>query len=404
MHSLDAPAPVRIALTREPDAGHATVWVNVQSAALVGRACRLEVTVALHRLDDGSAREKVLHAQPLLLCAGRQRIDLPAHLALYLYIGPGLSLRPALRLIDSKGVVLVRRTLSESRACLLGGRPRLQGCPQALMQPKDTWCAFASFSALAASTRRRLLGTAAAAILLAGGNLAVGVHDQWFAEHPVHGFAATMERLERERRGEPAPPPGRQPILYRPRSQGLPITDAGLLALVLGTLAWGRMRADLKRYASLEINLMLPPLRPGLRLPAAEVIRGRIDTRLRRATLRVVAANLECTQHLKDRVLVAVRTPVRAVLLYERELRHLPAGAAIPDQLDGEIDFTPMFQALYPAMMLDARHGLDIAWQVQLIHPDLIDLAVEGPVHSLRFVDFIAGSPTRPAQPEGVPA
>jgi hypothetical protein len=101
---------------------------------------------------------------------------------------------------------------------------------------------------------------------------------------------------------------------------------------------------------------------------------------------------------------VPVRTVVPAVLLYERELRHLPAGTRIDDLLDGEIDFSPIFDALYPAHMLDARHGLDIAWQVQLIHPDLIDLAVEGPTHSLRFVDFIAGAQVSRTISPGVPS
>jgi membrane-associated phospholipid phosphatase len=404
MHSLDAPAPVRVALTREPEAAHATCWINVQDRGLAGRGCELLVVLGLRDMEDGSLREKVLHRQSLILRHGRLRLELPPNLSLYLYVGPGLSLRPALRLVDRAGTTLVQRTLSESRACLIGGRPRLDTCAQALMQPRDAWSVFANFSALAAGARWRIAVLTLVTSMLIIGNLGIGIHDQWFAGQPRTSFSAMLEEMERKRRSEPPPPPARSPYVYHRHSRGFPITDAAFLSLAFGYLGWGLLRSQFSRYAWLEINLMLPPLRPGLRLPAHEVVRGRIDTALRHATLRVVAANLECVERVKGRERVAVRSPVRAVLLYQCELRRVAAGSNLVDLIDGEIDFSPMFNALYPAQMLDARWGVDIAWQVQLIHPELVDLAVEGPVHSLRFVDFISDLPTRIRPPTGAPA
>lgn len=395
MHSLDAPAPLRLALTRHDGEAGATCWINVQDAKLVGRRATLQVVITLTSMNDGKRREQVVYSRSVHLRPGRQPVALPDQQSVYMYYGKSFSLRPVLRLVDEAGELMVQRTLIGGRVCLLGGRPRLHSCPTNLMQPRDAWSVLASFSALAVSARARVLFLGVMVLVLALANIGLGIHDQFYATHPGKrpALAANREAADAV--------PTRSPYFYHRRRNGLPITDAAIWSFVMVTLGWASVRGQFKRYAWLDINLMLPPLRPGLKLPAHEVVRGRTDTPIGRAVLRVVAANLECSEIQKDRALVAHREPARAVLLYERELRFLSAGSSIDAELDGDIDFTPMFEALYPPLMLDARWGVDLAWQVQLLHPDLIDLAVEGPVHSLRFVDFLAPA-ANPAS--GVPA
>ncbi len=395
MHTLDSPAPVRLALTRERDADRATCWINVQDRGLVGRRAELQVVITLTDMANGKRREKVEFSQVTWLRSGRQRYPLPPSLSVYLFYGARLSLRPVLRLVGEGGKTIAQRSLIGGRVCLVGGRPRLHTCADSLMQPKDVWSLFANFSALAVSARARVLLVGFAALALALANLGVGFHDQFHAEQPRSRQSLALKQSNSDAA------PTRAPILYRPHRRGQPISDAAIWSLLMVTLGWASVRHQFKRYAWLEINLMLPPLRPGLRLPANQVVRGRTDTAIRHAVLRVVAANLECSENKQGRHIVVRREPSRAVLLYERELRYLPAGSSIDAQLDGDIDFSPLFEALYPPIKFDARWGVDVAWQVQLLHPDLIDLAVEGPVHSLRFVDFLAPA----ANPvSGVPA
>jgi hypothetical protein len=50
-----------------------------------------------------------------------------------------------------------------------------------------------------------------------------------------------------------------------------------------------------------------------------------------------------------------------------------------------------MFRALYPPLMVTSDSGLDLAWQVQLLHPEFVDQALPGPTSNLRFADFLEG-------------
>ena len=67
----------------------------------------------------------------------------------------------------------------------------------------------------------------------------------------------------------------------------------------------------------------------------------------------------------------------------------MPAGSSIGDFLQGDVDFTPMFRALYPSLMVTSESGLDLVWQVQLLHPEFVDKALPGPTSNLRFADFL---------------
>jgi hypothetical protein len=154
------------------------------------------------------------------------------------------------------------------------------------------------------------------------------------------------------------------------------------------------LRRYLSRYGDFHLFLLLPPLRPGTRIEARRLIRGRPRVDLFNVTARVVAGNLECWRRKPGRgekLEKKIRTPVRAVKLYECQLPYVPAGASIGDFLKGEVDFTPMFRALYPPLMVTTESGLDLAWQFQLLHPEFVDKALPGPTSGLRFADFLEG-------------
>jgi len=50
-----------------------------------------------------------------------------------------------------------------------------------------------------------------------------------------------------------------------------------------------------------------------------------------------------------------------------------------------------MFRALYPPLIVQENHGMDLAWQVQLLHPEFVDQILPGPTSNLRFTDFLEG-------------
>ena len=48
-----------------------------------------------------------------------------------------------------------------------------------------------------------------------------------------------------------------------------------------------------------------------------------------------------------------------------------------------------MFAALYPPLETDKHHGMEVVWEVQLLHPDFVDQELSGDTGSLRYEDFL---------------
>jgi hypothetical protein len=48
-----------------------------------------------------------------------------------------------------------------------------------------------------------------------------------------------------------------------------------------------------------------------------------------------------------------------------------------------------MFRALYPPQSTSRTHGLDVYWEAQLIHDELVDQELVGPVDCFAFKDFL---------------
>ena len=108
-----------------------------------------------------------------------------------------------------------------------------------------------------------------------------------------------------------------------------------------------------------------------------ELLSGVSRVELRDVIVRIVACNMELGQYKrgsgsKERT-VSFSHPVRAVILYDRRIALIPAGARVQDHFDGECAFASMFKALYPPQRVGESHGLSVHWEVQLIHDRLID-------------------------------
>ena len=48
------------------------------------------------------------------------------------------------------------------------------------------------------------------------------------------------------------------------------------------------------------------------------------------------------------------------------------------DYFNDEISFSPIFDCLYPKLMIGTKHGLDVEWSVQLLEENLVDQNVLG--------------------------
>ena len=109
-------------------------------------------------------------------------------------------------------------------------------------------------------------------------------------------------------------------------------------------------------------------------------------------TLRVVACNMEMGQYIRgsgsNRRTVSFEEPVRPIILYSERVGHIPARQEIGNHFPGEVDFGPMFKALYPPLEISKTHGLAVYWEVQLLHDEFIDHELKGPADSIKVTDF----------------
>ena len=109
-------------------------------------------------------------------------------------------------------------------------------------------------------------------------------------------------------------------------------------------------------------------------------------------TLRVVACNMEMGQYIRgsgtSRRTVSFEEPVRPIILYSERVGHIPARQEIGNYFPEEVDFGPMFKALYPPLEISKTHGLAVYWEVQLLHDEFIDHELKGPADSIKVTDF----------------
>ena len=342
------------------------------------------------RHERGIPEETTLHTRRLALGAGTQDVPLPSHLAAFEYHGREIALRLSLRLTDGKGKLLAETRLRDEESGLLAPRPKLAESPEALMNPEDKYSFFANLRALPLQSQLVVAAVGFGLWILAAVNVFVGARDQWVAEPPL----TQMERfnLQIQGRQDELNRPRVKPYLYGKGTRRVPIIDATQNSIMISLLAWFLVRQRLPRYGDFHLFLLLPPLRRGTRVPARRLVRGRSHVDLFDLTVRVVAANVECWKRKAgggEKTDKEIRTPVRAVRLYERNVSYVPAGSSIGEFLKDDVDFTPMFRALYPPLTVSSTHGLELAWQVQLLHPEFVDQVLPGPTSTLRFRDFL---------------
>jgi len=345
--------------------------ITVEDPDLLGHEAELTLTLRVDVLDRRPIpRERELFRTKLTLDRSSIEIPLPAEaLCCYTYKGKEIEIELHARLEVNDGVLFDTKA-SEEQELSLAGKPEIRDDAEELIEPDDAFDFIANFEAIPPKNRGIVTILAAIALVVIALNSLLGLHDQLAPEEQTFFYS------HRDSDGD---------------SQS-PLVNSLMGSGVLGALLWAAIRQQLRQYMSFELA-SLHPLRRTTVLPAGGLIKGTARVDLESVTVRVVAANQEKGQYrrgsgTKERT-VSFTKPVRAVLLYERYLDHVPAGVPIESCLDGEVRFEPMFAALYPPLEVGKNHGLEVVWEVQLLHPDFVDQEAKGDAHWLRYEDFL---------------
>lgn len=318
---------------------------------------RLRVDVKRSRGVDST---EALCEQKLRINGTRQRVSLPPlPRPVYRYRGHQIDIALVARLRVDDGVIfdttLEAEVEAPPRAC------RSDAAKSASwIEPPDQYSLAANLRALSPKDRLIVKLLLAVAALVGGGNAAIGMHDQFVPESQILWY---------DHSGSDG---GESPAMKSLAGSG-----------VLGLGLWVAIRSRLRRYMRIRLQASVATPRRGERVPMRALVEGESRVPLERSTLRVVAANREHGQYTeksgKETKTRNFCEPVQAVVLFEQFLPHIPAGSALADHVDGDVDFEPIFTDLLPPLMAGRNHGIDVVWEVQLLHPDFVDQELPGP-------------------------
>lgn len=249
-------------------------------------------------------------------------------------------------------------------------KPLVRTDAEALIDPKDYFSFFSNVAAI--PWKNKLLAmclvVVGAVVILA--NMVVGLHDQMVPE------SATYIYSHRNSDGE---------------SQS-PLVVALLGSGAAGAAVWWAMRRQLRHYMTFRFKSVPAQVGRATSVPIRQLIQGRSRVELKRAVLRVVACNLEKGQYVRgsgsNRRTVTFAEPFQAVLLFEQLAETIPPQQPIQDYFEGDVEFAPMFDALYPPAMVSDTHGIDVHWEVQLLFDQLVDQELEGSLRGFCREDF----------------
>lgn len=347
------------------DADGCAVLVRVHDAKLQGVFARLDVTHRAHVKHGSPVHHEInLITRRVTLQPGDNRIALGDALdKAFVYEGDKLDIRLKAKLTLDDGVIFdtdVEVDLSD--VCRLAPRTARKEHAKAVHSPADRFSFFANLRAIPAGARAKVLW-----LLIVGGplilaNMLVGTRDQfvpdsrtWFYDH-------------RDSDGE----------------SESPLFKALLGSGVAGAAIWAMIAAQLRRYMTFEAQRPDDAITRETRWQPSTMVSGKARVPLQQVTLRLVAYNCEHGQYTKrEKDGNTTRTVTEnfinnacGVVLYERLLPFVPAGVDLQLYLQGDVELRPVFDALYPPLMLGMAHGLSVQFEMQLLHPEFVDQEV----------------------------
>lgn len=238
-----------------------------------------------------------------------------------------------------------------------------------LIEPHDKFSFIANLNAIPPKNKLIVV-----VLMIVGGfialvNAAIGVHDEFVPESATFFY---------DHRGSDG---SESPVMKSLMGSG-----------GLGLTVWLIVRAQLRRYMTITMrDAEWTPYR-GLVVSARDLIEGKARVALEQVTVRVVAVNVEKGQYkrgsgTKERT-VSFSSPSRGIVLYEQFIPFVPAHTPIEGYIDGHVDFTPMFDVLYPPVHTSPSHGIGLDWEVQLLHPQFVDQELKGKAEGIDWREF----------------
>lgn len=288
--------------------------------------------------------------------AGEQEFELPeVGPEVYSYSGPHIDVQILVKVVVDDGYIW-DTTVETAIGGELYAQPRASTCAKAIIDPEDEVDYWKNLEALDEPTRWQAMFVGLAGTLFLCATLGVAGHDL------LCGYGETWLF--------PDDGVGTFFIAFFMVIFGAAITGAWVFSL-MGS------------YMDLEAKNLPGGLDRDWQPRVSDLFSGKTHVQLSDLTFRIVACNRECGQYVRgsgtNRRTISFQEPLRGVMLFEQKVPYLPKGVDPASYLDERIDLGAIFDELYPPQMASTTHGVDLYWELQVIHPHLVDkeLALE---------------------------
>lgn len=357
----------------QSDSNQTIAVIKTNDPKLLGHDAKFSLVLEVIVYDDnGINDEKVLYETPIKLTEQELRITIPIDSgAAFTYRGKRIALLLHTRVEVDDGLIFDTK-VTERQELNVFKKPSINPRTKELVDPSDLFCIFKNFEALPSRNKLLITLLTIASLILSAAAIILSI----FGFISPEDFGALLG--------------------FSGLSFDLLLNLAAfsfMLGCGIGFGAWLMIKKQFKAYA--KFTLCEPPLRisRGDKYRVSQLVTGISPITLENIMIRVVACNVEKGQTSeragKGSYSRPFKEPVYGVLLYEKSIARLPARMPIERFLEDDVSFDPIFESLLPACMASSTHGLDLEWEIQLIHPNFIDHKVKGGANLFEYKDFL---------------
>lgn len=336
------------------------------------------MTLSIHqsvtvKLSRGVNKSKRVYSRDFRVSSARsETLRIPLKdINAYTYSGHDISMSTEVQL--SKTTSMLSFFSKQKQPVKLGffSAPAKTVSAAVMIEPPDTFNLFKNIKVLSGSDKLYFLSVCILAVFIVSANSLIGWHDQNSAVGSTYFYSHYNSDGEKQ----------------------LPLFNAMAFNVALIGMFGYWLKKILRRYMSFRLVGKLGEVTLGKRYSLGRMLRGRSRIDLEGCELRVVACNVELGQYVtgsgKKRRTHSFQTPVKCISIYKKKLDRIPKEEQIRRYLKDDICFDEVYQHLAPNCTVSKTHGVKLHWEVQLLHPELVDQEVVGASDGFYFGHFI---------------
>lgn len=328
--------------------------------------------VNVHRSGGINKKKRIYHKDFVVKVFGEQQLTINLEdIKAYTYHGKHISMTTELH-IDKSNRLFGFFTQSK-RPVKLGliHAPAYSDSAEIVLDPPDSFDLFKNIQVLSTKNQQYFLLVCILGFLSLIGNTLLGWHDQISPIGQTYFYSHYDSDGDRQS----------------------PLLNALINNAAIAGAYWFWMKSILRKYMTFRLVDKLRDIVPGKHFLLAKLISGKSRVNLENCELRVIACNIEHGQYQtgsgKNRRTHNIKKPIKCVEIYQKKLDHIPKQREIASYLKDAICFDDIYTHLAPDCMVSSTHGVKLHWEVQFIHPELVDQEVVGSADGFHFGHFI---------------